>query len=189
MWVSMPILDPEHELKSYEEGLIPNDATVRLRVNKPYEKYAVNGDNDGYPLYEFSTEGLGVDTNQTQVAKDALDLIKVVPNPYYAFSSYENSQVDNEVKITNLPSNCTVTIYSINGDLIRRYERNVSPDTSPGTSTEKQNFDNTLAWDLRNFKNVPISSGVYLIHVEADGVGEKVVKWFGVMRPIDLDSF
>jgi hypothetical protein len=30
---------------------------------------------------------------------------------------------------------------------------------------------------------------VYIIHVEVPGVGEKVVKWFGVMRPIDLDSF
>lgn len=189
MWVSMPILNPDSELKSYEEGLIPNKAKISLRVNKPYEKYALDGSNNGLPQYEFSTEGLGVDTGRKELAKEALDMIKVVPNPYYAFSNYERSQIDNEVKITNLPANATVTIYSINGDLIRRYERDVAPDTSPGSSTDKQNFDNTLSWDLNNFKNVPISSGVYLIHIQADGIGERVVKFFGVMRPIDLDAF
>jgi len=28
-----------------------------------------------------------------------------------------------------------------------------------------------------------------MIHVNAPGIGEKVLKWFGVLRPIDLDSF
>jgi hypothetical protein len=35
---------------------------------------------------------------------------------------------------------------------------------------------------------------MYIIHVEAkdnDGnvYGEKILKWFGVMRPVDLDTF
>ena len=33
------------------------------------------------------------------------------------------------------------------------------------------------------------ASGMYIIHVEVEGVGEKVLKWFGVMRPVDLDTF
>ena len=28
-----------------------------------------------------------------------------------------------------------------------------------------------------------------VIHVKVDGVGERIIKWFGMMRPIDLDSF
>jgi hypothetical protein len=51
------------------------------------------------------------------------------------------------------------------------------------------NTDNTLEWDLKNTKAIPISSGVYLIHIKADGLCEKVVKWFGVLRPTDLDTF
>jgi hypothetical protein len=42
---------------------------------------------------------------------------------------------------------------------------------------------------LKNDANVPISSGVYLIHVYADGIGERVIKWFGIMRPVDFDTF
>jgi len=34
-----------------------------------------------------------------------------------------------------------------------------------------------------------IASGGYLIHVHAPDIGEKVVKWFGALRPVDLDSF
>jgi hypothetical protein len=34
-----------------------------------------------------------------------------------------------------------------------------------------------------------VASGAYIIHINAPGIGEKVVKWFGVMRPIDLDTF
>jgi hypothetical protein len=37
--------------------------------------------------------------------------------------------------------------------------------------------------------NVPIAGGVYIIHVDVPGVGEKVLKWFGIMRPTDLDTF
>jgi len=46
-----------------------------------------------------------------------------------------------------------------------------------------------LDWDLKNQAGITISSGIYIIHVEVPGVGEKVVKFFGVMRPIDLDTF
>jgi hypothetical protein len=102
-------------------------------------------------------------------------MINVVPNPYYAFSQYETSQLDNRVKITNLPERCTVTIYDMNGTLIRQYNK-----ADPLTS---------LDWDLKNAKNIPIASGTYIIHVDVPGAGEKVLKWFGVMRPIDLDNF
>ena len=34
-----------------------------------------------------------------------------------------------------------------------------------------------------------IGSGIYIIHVEADGIGEVILKWFGLMRPTDLESF
>jgi hypothetical protein len=47
----------------------------------------------------------------------------------------------------------------------------------------------SVDWDLKNYAGIPISGGMYLIYVKVDGVGEKVVKWFGALRPIDLKSF
>ena len=46
-----------------------------------------------------------------------------------------------------------------------------------------------LDWDLKNEANVPIAGGVYIIHIDVPGVGQAIRKWFGVMRPVDLDNF
>jgi flagellar hook assembly protein FlgD len=113
--------------------------------------------------------------NNNEALTNALDMINVVPNPYYAFSLYETNKLDNRVKITNLPEECTVTIYDMNGTMIRQFKK-----ADPLTS---------LDWDLKNGKNIPIASGTYIIHINVPGAGEKVLKWFGVMRPVDLDNF
>jgi flagellar hook assembly protein FlgD len=102
-------------------------------------------------------------------------MINIVPNPYYAYSGYETSQLDNRVKITNLPEKCTISIYTVNGTLIRQFTKDET----------KTSYD----WDLKNYAGIPISGGIYLIHIKADGIGEKVIKWFGVLRPIDLNAF
>jgi hypothetical protein len=47
-----------------------------------------------------------------------------------------------------------------------------------------------LEWNIRNDSNVPISSGMYLIHVNAPDLGEeRIIKWFAIMRPSDFDTF
>ena len=64
----------------------------------------------------------------------------------------------------------------MSGTLIRRFERDDPTITS-------------IDWNLKNSSNVPIAGGVYLIHVNAPGIGERVLKWFGALRPVDLDAF
>ena len=183
-WVGSALSNPAYPMLSVEDGLIPTTCTIKLRVAKPYDKHSVtqfdtdditDAQNYWNPFYTFSTRNIAAQDGQTAVLADALDHINVVPNPYYAFSQYESSKLDNRVKITNLPRECTVTIYNVNGTLVRQYQK-----ADPLT---------TLDWDLKNHKNVPIASGVYIIHVDVPGVGQKVLKWFGVMRPVDLDNF
>jgi hypothetical protein len=178
MWVNIPLLAPKSKL-------LETDVKVRLRVAKPYKKaYAVDSlsvdlaaspINNNFPAYEFSTSDLRTTTNNTETAKTSLDLINIVPNPYYAYSGYEKAAVDNVVKITNLPRICTVTIYSLNGTLIRKFM--------------KSDESTSLNWDLKNQALIPIASGMYIIHVDVPLVGDKVLKWLGVMRPIDLDAY
>jgi len=132
-------------------------------------------DNGFSPMYRFSTDNIVAEKGDDETAVDALDMINVVPNPYYAYSTYETSQLDNRIKITNLPRRATISIYTISGTLIKQIKKN----------------DNitSVDWDLKNTFGIPVASGLYVIHVDAKGVGEKVLKWFGVMRPIDLDTF
>lgn len=185
MWVGAPLLTPG-------QTLLDNEVKIRLRVSKPYRQYVsgVSGSiNDNFPFYKFSTASLKPQVNQTEVATNALGLINVVPNPYYAYSSYEINQIDNRVKIVNLPSNCVVSIYTPSGALVRKFNRSVSGNNTKGASYPDLNLDSSLDWDLKNSKGVPISSGMYIIHISADGIGERTIKWFGVIRPIDLDTF
>lgn len=114
--------------------------------------------------------------NDQPTAVAALDTIGIVPNPYYAYSAYEVSQLDARVKITNLPQKCTITIYSVDGLQVRTISRDDASITS---------YD----WDLKNDAGIPISSGLYIIHINAPGIGEKTLKWFGVMRPTDLNNY
>jgi len=44
-------------------------------------------------------------------------------------------------------------------------------------------------WTLTNHANIPVASGVYLIHIEVSHVGDKVIKAFVAMRMIDLQNF
>ncbi|MFN0031936.1 MAG: T9SS type A sorting domain-containing protein [Flavobacteriales bacterium] len=183
-WIGSAMVNPEYPLLSPEQGLIPNNMRIRLRVASTYERYSntqfdldeTGAAQNGFrPLYTFTTKGMEAITADQNTLTSVLDIINVVPNPYYAFSSYETSKLDNRVKITNVPEVCTITIYDLNGTLVRQFNK-----ADPMTS---------LDWDLKNHKNIPIASGTYIIHVEVPNVGEKILKWFGVMRPVDLDNF
>ncbi len=143
------------------------------------------------PLYEFGTSALTGVKYDANTAINALSTINVVPNPYYAFSSYETSQLDNRIKIVNLPSKCTVSIFNLSGTLVRTFKRDVPDDNSTGgeVGPATPNTETSIDWDLKNQKGIPIASGMYLIHVDAGSIGNITLKWFGMIRPIDLDTF
>ena len=181
------------ELEKKSQSLIPTDATVSIRIRKPYVVKWSNNEgglnenpvNDNNPMYQFSIDaGLATILGHTETAQSALDNITVVPNPYYAYSAYEQDQIQNLVKITNLPPDCYITIYALDGTVVRKL-RGPSASLVSGGGTALTSVD----WDLKNHKGLPIAGGVYLIHIKADGVGEKLIKWFGALRPVDLNSF
>lgn len=183
MWVTLPMLAQDmviQENPSDPYYFIKTNCKVSIRIANPYRKAIgdfakPSPENDNYPLYCFSLKDVAPVTNDNLTAKDALNLIRAVPNPYYGYSEYEKSQLENLIKFTNLPQQCTISIYTVNGTLIRRFKKD-----SPLSYQD---------WDLKNEYGIPIASGVYIIHVDAPGIGEKVIKWFGAMRPIDLTNF
>ncbi len=185
IWAGMPLAN---NLLSVKDGLIPTTTRLRFRVTRPYAYYAPPGvslDNTGnvpgFPKYQFTTNDLvpnqlsDADNPYNSDKKKLLDRMHVVPNPYYAYNGYEKNRLDTRVRIINLPNKATVHVYSLDGSLIRKLTK-----------------DDNLAyidWDIRNAKSLPIASGMYLIHIKAEGIGEKVVKWFGAMRPVDVTSY
>jgi hypothetical protein len=171
MWVIPAMSAPSFNLKN---GVPPTEVKISLNMRKPYTKSLPGGDSTYLPRYTFSTESIYNNIN-SETGQNSVDKINVVPNPYYAASGYESSAIDARVKITNLPPKCTISIYSLNGTLVRRIE--------------KDDIETFVDWDLKNNGKVPVASGFYIIHVDCGDLGEKILKWYGVMRQLDLDTY
>lgn len=190
-WAGFPIGTPETQYLSYEEGIIPNDVTIKLRVNNKFGFAEGTDDATGYPTYRFSIDDAEANEDLDEAAVNrALDRINVVPNPYYGFSEYEDSEFENNIKITNLPARATVTIYNLAGTFIRKYERDEAQTMLRGQDRPVgfRQVSPALEWDLTNFRGVPVASGVYLIHVQAPGLGERTLKFFGIRRAFDASG-
>jgi hypothetical protein len=158
--------------KMVDKNVPPTDVTFKINIRKAYTTYdAGNNLNNNRPMYSFDAASIAPKVSD-EIGRKNLDLVNVVPNPYRGYSEYENSPIDSRVKITNLPPECTITIFDMAGNLIRR--------------VNKADNNTFFEWDLKNGSNVPIASGLYLIHIKTKDLGEKVVRWYGIMHAIDL---
>ncbi len=181
MWVGMPM--GIEGMTWLPEG---NDCRIRIRIAKPYapgygyyslqtpnEELNINNYN---PKYTFSIDGWDPVENDPVKTEEDLNLVTVVPNPYYAYNRYESNALTNKVKITNLPNKCIVSIYTLSGTRVRQFR--------------KDNEEPSVEWDLTNFANTPVASGFYLIHIKDLTSGsERTIKFFGAMREVDLNTF
>ncbi|MBL7026731.1 MAG: hypothetical protein ISR87_14910 [Candidatus Marinimicrobia bacterium] len=100
-----------------------------------------------------------------------MDNIYVVPDPYVVNASWEkplfyaSGRGERRVDFVNLPQECTIRIYTMSGKLVRTLEH--SSTMTKGSEP----------WDLISEDGLSVSFGMYIFHVEADGVGSKVGKF------------
>ena len=103
-------------------------------------------------------------------ARNNLNNIKVVPNPYYATNAFEGQNTftsgrgPREIQFRNLPQNCTIRIFTISGELVRTIRHS------------SQMNDGTGSWDLLTKDNLTAAYGIYVYHIEAKGIGDKIGK-------------
>lgn len=196
-WAGWPMLNTDQQLLSVEEGLIPNKVTIKLRATNAYNKeldpeeplepedFVTNG---GLPTYNFAFTGKEKMVKVTEKTNDILSEVSVVPNPYFAYSNYENSQFSKTVRVTNLPDDAIVTIYSLDGKFIRQFRRSAVGGNNGGNNPVFRSNQTIpyIEWDLNNSKGIPIASGAYIFHIESPSLNaETSVKWFGVNRKFD----
>jgi hypothetical protein len=82
----------------------------------------------------------------------------------------------------------------MNGTLVRTFKRDVTGQEDEYIQQTNNDIRQSkrlsyLDWDLKNQYGIPIASGLYIVHIDAGEVGEKILKWFGVMRPLDLQNY
>ena len=98
--------------------------------------------------------------------------IAVVPNPYLAAASWESSSPfrsgrgERLIYFINLPPECTIRIYTIRGYLVNTLYHN-DPEKESGSEP----------WNMLSKDGQEIAYGVYIFHVDAPGIGEKVGKF------------
>ena len=125
--------------------------------------YHLNPVKAGIDKYTWTTEVEG-----TVFDEDALDQIQIFPNPYFGYQQEQSSFSEPFVTISNLPEQeCTIRIYSLGGALIRRFDHEI------GTYEY---------WDLLNDHRWPVASGVYIVHIEAPDLGNKILK-LAILQP------
>jgi hypothetical protein len=102
--------------------------------------------------------------------------VKVVPNPYIVFNSWEKTTDERAVRFTHLPAECVIRIFSTSGDLVKTINHTSTPEG--GLPLEA---GGTATWDFTNDSGSAqtsgqlVASGVYVYHVES-AVGEAVGK-------------
>lgn len=119
-------------------------------------------------LFRFTMTGNQVTAKQV---KADLSKIYTVPDPYIAVSALERKMVSTEVgrgdrriDFVNLPPECTISIFTSSGRLVRELEH---------YSTQNEGRE---SWDLRTKDGLEVTHGMYFYVVEADGIGKKVGK-------------
>lgn len=146
-----------NEVPGFRNPQVGDTATIVLR--KPF----LSGDK-----FRFVAQTEKIDNN---LAKTDLERIKVVPNPYLANASWEprnpytSGRGPRAIHFTHLPNKCTIRIFTVNGELVKTIEVN------------NQASDGTAEWDLLSEDRLSVSYGVYIYHVDAPGIGEKVGKF------------
>jgi hypothetical protein len=141
----------------------PPGTVLRFRTTKPFQ----SADRVTFALSEANF-------NEEQ-AREEMDDIFVVPNPYVSRSAFEPANTyrtgrgERRIYFMNLPPECTIRIYTVTGQLVQTLEHSAGVD------------DGQEPWDLTTKDGMNLAYGVYIYHVDAPGVGEFVDR-FAVIK-------
>jgi hypothetical protein len=129
-----------------------------------------------HDTFEFTTLASKTDN---QLAKASLDRIKVVPNPYIVTNSWEpknqysDGRGERVLHFTHLPPRCTIRIFNVRGQLVNTLEHS----SSATANEELPQYNGTYTWNMLSKDNLEISYGIYIYHIQAEGIGEKIGKF------------
>lgn len=139
---------------------LETDGTLEFYTLKPFNR------NDSY---NFNTFGAVITQEK---AKQQLDKIKVVPNPYVVthegearlLSTQTSGRGEREIRFTHIPPGTKISIFTVRGELIRTlYHDNL--------------FVGDVYWNLRTEENLDVAYGVYIFVAETPEAGSKIGKF------------
>jgi hypothetical protein len=123
----------------------------------------------------------------------------VYPNPYRGHASWDGSGAyERLLWFTHLPARCTVTIYTLAGDLVDSFEHDSNEYTGEDVALIRDTRDQVSgssitdtpfifsggehAWDLVSQHDQAIATGLYMFTVEDHNTGQVDVGKFAVIK-------
>ncbi len=191
----MDLLKRQRLARRYYRATIPYPT-------KGVEYYvAVTAYDRGIPAVDldYLESGRDADANMQvffpgSVAKQKMDDIMVIPNPYIGRSTFDG-RLENDEKgdksrrlwFANLPENCKIRIYTLAGDLVKELDHNGATQTdiitiSRASPYKGMSATGTHPWNLLSKNNQIIAPGVYLFSVENKADGKIKVGKFVVVK-------
>jgi len=161
-------LEYTYSVVAYDMGVEPpfevtyadiGGGQFEMEVDTNYSNPDQWANPDGYASIENSKGTTVLDRNFVQLYPGVtptsdLDKVMVVPNPYRVNSGFKESEHLRQIRFTNLPSQCTIKIFSLTGEAV--------------STIEHDNEESGNAWwDMRTINNQEIAPGLYIFHVEA----------------------
>lgn len=139
---------------------LESTGTLELFTEKPF---------NGNDFLTFKTSGAVINTEK---AKNELDNIKVVPNPYVVthegesrlLSTQTSGRGEREIRFTRIPPGSKISIFTVRGEQIR-------------TLYQEDFYVGDVYWNLRTEENLDVAYGVYVFVVEVPEVGTKIGKF------------
>ncbi len=135
------------------------------------DQFQINAYHVNNPAVTFAYTTTGKQpTVSADLAKADINLINVFPNPYFGAQSVERDPINRFVTFSHLPLNekTTIRIFTLAGALVRTINH------TPGSTFER--------WDLRNSNGIPVASAMYLVHIEMETLGTKILK-LAIIQP------
>ena len=123
-------------------------------------------------VYEFVVASPELDLD---VARENLDRIAVVPNPYVVTAAWEpqsrfaSGRGERKIDFINVPPGSVIRIFTLSGQLVETL------------IADNSIFSGAVSWDLLSRDGMEIAFGVYVYHVEGPGGGEHLGK-FAVIK-------
>ncbi len=149
----------------YNQDLPEHGTIFRITTTKP---------NSEFDLFSFSAPSV-IRDNKILARKD-VQRANVFPNPYYGGNSLETSSFDRFVTFTHLPRKVEIRIFNLGGSQIIKLK--------------KDSDSQFLKWNLRNERNLPVASGLYIARIEMPDEGViKVLKLMIIQSQQFLEFF
>lgn len=120
-------------------------------------------------VFQFDVEGSSVNFQSD------LSQVKIVPNPYITRAGWDLDNDYQRIQFINLPTECTIRIYTISGDLIKTIQHE-SPYAGGFTSHTR----GTAYWNLQSENSQKVSTGVYVYFITSP-YGETIGR-FAIIR-------